>query len=293
MAFSAASPLCFHLSPTSPKNPSSSKFRIPIYIPPQFPYSHLSPPSLLSVSSTKFLHFQLCSALQAETPVQDEEIQQETSQGDDTRRKLYVVNLPWDLTAPGIKDLFAQCGTVKDVEVVKQKNGKSRGFAFVTMASAEEARAAIDKFESSEVQGRTIGVEFAKKLKRPSPPKENQLGAPKENQLGGETSHQIYVSNLAWKVRSSHLREFFSANYNDPISARVVFESHPSGRSAGYGFVSFATKEEAEAAITALDGKEFMGRPLRLKISERKAAESSTESTGTEGDDGQLKESQG
>lgn len=69
----------------------------------------------------------------------------------------------------------------------------------------------------------------------------------------GETRHKLYVSNLAWKVRSNNLRELFSSNFS-PVSARVVFDN-PSGRSAGYGFVSFATKEEAESAISELDGK--------------------------------------
>lgn len=102
-------------------------------------------------------------------------------------------------------------------------------------------------FVVQELSGRIIRVELAKRFKKPSrsPP-----GSPPRV----ETPHKLYASNLAWKVRSNHLREFFSAN--KPVSVRVVFDS-PSGRSAGYGFVSFATKEEAEAAISALEGKVF------------------------------------
>lgn len=62
----------------------------------------------------------------------------------------------------------------------------------------------------------------------------------------------MYASNLAWKARSAHLRELF-AGFN-PTSVRVIFDN-PTGRSAGYGFVAFSTKEEAEAAIAELDGK--------------------------------------
>lgn len=97
-----------------------------------------------------------------------------------------------------------------------------------------------------EISGRVIKVEFAKRLKKPPPPK--PPGPPP-----GETVNKLYVSNLAWKVRSSNLREFFSENFN-PVAARVVFDS-PSGRSAGYGFVSFATREEAETALSSLEGK--------------------------------------
>ncbi|KAK9275663.1 hypothetical protein L1049_022930 [Liquidambar formosana] len=134
-------------------------------------------------------------------------------------------------------------------EIIKQKDGRSRGFAFVTMASGEEAQAVVDKFDSHELSGRIIRVQFAKRFKKPSPPSPSPPA--------GETRHKLYVSNLEWKVRSSHLREFFSASFK-PVSTRVVFDS-PSGRSAGNGFVSFATEEEAEAAISALDGKELLG----------------------------------
>ncbi|KAI9086756.1 hypothetical protein K1719_031350 [Acacia pycnantha] len=59
-----------------------------------------------------------------------------------------MFNLPWSLSTVDIKNLFGQCGTVTDVEIIKTKDGKSREFAFVTMASGEEAQAAIDKLDS-------------------------------------------------------------------------------------------------------------------------------------------------
>lgn len=100
-------------------------------------------------------------------------------------------------------------------------------------------------FIYQEVSGRTIRVEFAKRFRKPPTP-------PPEGTTISEDRHNVYVSNLAWKARSANLREFF-VSFN-PVSARVVFEN-PSGRSAGYGFVSFSTKEEAEAAIAELNGK--------------------------------------
>lgn len=100
---------------------------------------------------------------------------------------------------------------------------------------------------SQEVSGRVITVEFAKRLKKPSPP-------PPDSAPSGKTRYKLYVSNLAWEVRANHLREFFAASFK-PVSTRVVFNKNPSGNSAGYGFVSFATREEAETAISDLNGK--------------------------------------
>ncbi|XP_027080190.1 28 kDa ribonucleoprotein, chloroplastic isoform X2 [Coffea eugenioides] len=195
--------------------------------------------------------FQICSTSTIEEVVTVEEktepSEEKTESAPQTnqKRKLFVLNLPWSFTVADIKNLFAECGTVTDVEIIKQKDGKNRGFAFVTMASGEEAQAAIKKFDSHELSGRIIRVELAKRFKKPS-------RSPPEVPSRGETRHKLYASNLAWKVRSSHLKEFFSAY--SPVSVRVVFDS-PSGRSAGYGFISFATKEEAEAAMSSLEGK--------------------------------------
>lgn len=173
----------------------------------------------------------------------------EDEQGE-KRRKLYVANLPWSFPAPEIEKLFAQHGTVKDVEVIKGKDGRNRGFAFVTMSTAEEAAAAADKLNSHDVMGRTIKVEFSKSFRRPAPP-------PPPGSI--IERHKLYVSNLPWKARAPNVKEFF-ANFN-PLSANVIFDN---GKAAGYGFVSFGTKEEAEAALTELDGKELLGRPVRL-----------------------------
>lgn len=191
----------------------------------------------------------------------------ENSQEINQKRKLVVLNFPWSFSVVDIKNLFGECGTVVDVEIIKHKNGGSRGFAFVTMASGEEAQAAISKFDSYEISGRIIRVEFAKRFKKPSP-------SPPAESPPRETRHKLYISNLAWKVRSNNLRDFFSA-FN-PVSARVVFDG-PSGKSAGYGFVSFATKEEADNALSALDGKELLSRPVRLKFSVKNVDEKSEE----------------
>ncbi|KAF9689662.1 hypothetical protein SADUNF_Sadunf01G0115500 [Salix dunnii] len=246
--------------------------------------THSFPQSSLTQNHrrSKNLCFQLCSTVQevtVETTPEEEEIQEAN-----LKRKLFVVNLPWSFSVVDIKDLFGQCGTVSDVEIIKQKNGRSRGFAFVTMTTGEEAQAAIDKFDSLEVSGRIIRVEFAKRLRRPSP----RLPGTPADIPAGETRHKLYISNLAWKVRGSHLREFFSTNFN-PVSSRVVFDG-PAGRSSGYGFVSFSTREEAVGAISAFNGKELMGRPIRLKFSEDKADEPETEKKEEETSEVQLEE---
>ena len=77
--------------------------------------------------------------------------------------KLYVGNLPFNVTEPDLQDLFGQAGTVSDVMLVQDKfTGKSRGFAFVTMSSEGEAQNAIEQFHGKALEGRPLTVNIAR-----------------------------------------------------------------------------------------------------------------------------------
>ena len=78
-------------------------------------------------------------------------------------RKLYVGNLPFTTDEPQLQELFAQAGTVETVSVVRDREtGRARGFAFVEMASDEDAQQAINKLNSYELGGRALTVNEAK-----------------------------------------------------------------------------------------------------------------------------------
>src|SRR5436190_1637936 len=84
--------------------------------------------------------------------------------------KLYVGNLAFQTTSEELQSLFAQAGTVESASVVEDRmTGRSRGFAFVEMATAEEANAAIEQLNGKEVGGRALKVNEAK-------PRENRSG---------------------------------------------------------------------------------------------------------------------
>lgn len=80
-----------------------------------------------------------------------------------SNNKLYVGNLPFNVTEPDLQDLFGQAGTVSDVLLVQDKfTGKSRGFAFVTMGSDSEAQSAIEQFHGKAMEGRPLTVNIAR-----------------------------------------------------------------------------------------------------------------------------------
>src|SRR5215204_7077159 len=84
--------------------------------------------------------------------------------------KLYVGNLSFNTSSQDLEALFAESGTVQSANVVEDREtGRSRGFAFVEMSSADEAQAAITAFDGKEIDGRNLKVNEAK-------PRENRGG---------------------------------------------------------------------------------------------------------------------
>jgi cold-inducible RNA-binding protein len=84
--------------------------------------------------------------------------------------KLYVGNLSFNTTENELQELFSQAGPVQEVTLMQDKfTGKSRGFAFVTMGSEEDAQSAISKFNGQTIEGRPLTVNEARP-REPRPP---------------------------------------------------------------------------------------------------------------------------
>lgn len=77
--------------------------------------------------------------------------------------KLYVGNLSYDTTEEGLRDLFAQAGTVESVDMIRDReSGRPRGFAFVSMSSQVEAEKAISMFNEKNFGDRYLKVNLAR-----------------------------------------------------------------------------------------------------------------------------------
>ena len=81
-------------------------------------------------------------------------------------RKLYVGNLPYTIGEAELQELFSKAGNVDTVRVMRDMaTGRARGFAFVEMATDEEAQKAVTEFNEYELGGRALAVNEA----RPKP----------------------------------------------------------------------------------------------------------------------------
>ena len=84
--------------------------------------------------------------------------------------KLYVGNLSYSINDASLSNMFAECGTVVSAKVITDRDtGRSKGFGFVEMSTAEEAEAAINRFNSYEMDGRPLRVNVARPQENRSP----------------------------------------------------------------------------------------------------------------------------
>lgn len=98
--------------------------------------------------------------------------------------KLYVGNLSYATTEDDIRTLFAQAGTVTEVALIKDRDtGTSKGFAFVTMSSQDEAKKAIEQFNGKSLGNRELTVNIAR------PREERSGGGYDSNRSGGYRSN--------------------------------------------------------------------------------------------------------
>ncbi|HVX24473.1 MAG TPA: RNA-binding protein [Candidatus Saccharimonadales bacterium] len=77
--------------------------------------------------------------------------------------KLFVGSLAWATNDDALKAAFEAVGTVVSANVITDRDtGRSKGFGFVEMSSDDEAKAAVEKLNNSDLDGRTITVSEAR-----------------------------------------------------------------------------------------------------------------------------------
>jgi len=84
--------------------------------------------------------------------------------------RLFVGNLSYQTLEKDLQDYFAQAGVLTSVNLMLDKfTGKSRGFAFIEMASPEEAAKAVEMLHGKELQGRALTVNIARPREERAP----------------------------------------------------------------------------------------------------------------------------
>ena len=101
-------------------------------------------------------------------------------------QKLYVGNLNFDATEDQVRELFATHGEVAEVKIIMDRfSGRSRGFAFVRMATSEGAGKAKDALHGQPFQGKALVIDLARTEQRDRPAMGGGGGERRERPAGG------------------------------------------------------------------------------------------------------------
>ncbi|NXR71311.1 NUCL protein, partial [Pycnonotus jocosus] len=184
-----------------------------------------------------------------------EKSQQEHQKGES--KTLIVNNLSYAATEESLQEVFKKASSIK---VPQNNQGRPKGYAFVDFATAEDAREALNSCNNTEIEGRTIRLEFSS----PSWQKGNT------NARGGgggfnQQSKTLFVRGLSEDTTEETLRESFEGS----ISARIVTD-RDTGSSKGFGFVDFSSAEDAKAAKEAMEDGEIDGNKVILDFAKPK-----------------------
>jgi len=181
---------------------------------------------------------------------------------------LYVKNLPEDYTKEKLDELFSKYGTVTS-SMIAMQDDKSKGFGFINFLNSEEAAAAVESLNNTElVPGKKLFVGRAqKKEEREKELRERfeQIKAERQKKYAGVN---LFIKNLNDNIDDQRLIQEFS-KFGEIKSACVMTDS-TSGKSRGFGFVCFATPDEATKAVSEMNGKMLEGKPLYVALAQRK-----------------------
>ncbi len=179
-------------------------------------------------------------------------------------RKLFVAGLSDSMAEDALREVFERLGVeIVDVSVPRDRaTGRSRGFGFVTLGSAEQAASARESLDGT-VQG---GAQLSVRAFKAEPPRRGEAGggrAPERSRGGGDRT--LYVGNLPYDCSQEQLQGLFDASDVGPI-LRIHLPTGQDGRARGYGFVTMGSAEAATAAIEGLRGVELQGRKLQVSV---------------------------
>uniref|UniRef100_A0A667WXE0 Polyadenylate-binding protein n=1 Tax=Myripristis murdjan TaxID=586833 RepID=A0A667WXE0_9TELE len=183
------------------------------------------------------------------------------SQRDPSLRKsgvgnIFIKNLDKSIDNKALYDTFSAFGNILSCKVVCDENG-SKGYGFVHFETQEAAERAIEKMNGMLLNDRKVFVGRFKSRKE----REAELGA------RAKEFTNVYIKNFGEDMDDEKLREVFS-KYGNAMSIRVMTDD--SGKSRGFGFVSFERHEDAQKAVDEMNGKELNGKLIYVGRAQKK-----------------------
>lgn len=159
---------------------------------------------------------------------------------------LYVGNLDKSITEDLLKQYFQVGGPVANVKILVDKNNQEANYAFVEYHKPHDANVAFQTLDGKTIENNQIKINWAFQ----------------SHQVASDESFNLFVGDLNVDVDDETLANAFS-EFSAFIQAHVMWDMQ-SGRSRGYGFVSFSEQEQAQKAMETKQGFELNGRAIRI-----------------------------
>lgn len=182
-------------------------------------------------------------------------------------KNVFVKNFADTLDDGKLSEMFQSIGEITSAVVMKGEEGDSKGFGFVAFGSHELADLAVEEFNGKEVEGRKLVVCRAQKKQERAMELKSKFEAQKMERISRYQGVNLYIKNLEDVVEDERLRKEFS-NYGSITSAKVMKDEK--GISKGFGFVCFSSPDEATKAVTEMNGRILVTKPLYVALAQRK-----------------------
>eukprot|EP01115_Flamella_aegyptia_P014168 TRINITY_DN7909_c0_g1_i2.p1 TRINITY_DN7909_c0_g1~~TRINITY_DN7909_c0_g1_i2.p1 ORF type:complete len:593 (-),score=280.43 TRINITY_DN7909_c0_g1_i2:87-1865(-) len=180
---------------------------------------------------------------------------------------IYVKNVPKSLNDDKFGELFKKYGSITSAVLSKDEQGQSKGFGFVNFENHEEAEAAVQEMNGKDVDGTQIYVGRAQKKSERERELRDMFEKLKRERMSKYQGVNLYIKNLEDTTDDARLRQEFQ-HLGTITSAKVMRDDK--GSSKGFGFVCFATPDEATKAVTEMNGKMIGSKPIYVALAQRK-----------------------
>ncbi|CAM4714740.1 unnamed protein product [Leuciscus chuanchicus] len=184
-------------------------------------------------------------------------------------RTVFCMQLAARIRPRDLEEFFSAVGKVRDVRMISDRNSRrSKGIAYIEFVEATSVPLAIG-LTGQRVLGVPIIVQASQAEKNRAAAMASML------QRGGAGPMRLYVGSLHFNITEDMLRGIFEP-FGKIEGIQLMMDSE-TGRSKGYGFISFADAECAKKALEQLNGFELAGRPMKVgHVTERSDASSAS-----------------
>ncbi|XP_045421637.1 polyadenylate-binding protein 1-like [Lemur catta] len=169
---------------------------------------------------------------------------------------IFIKNLDRSIDNKTLYDTFSAFGNILSCKVVCDENG-SKGYGFVHFETQEAAERAIEKMNGMLLIDRKVFVGRFKSRKE----REAELGA------RAKEFTNVYIKNFGEDMDDERLKDLFG-KFGPALSVKVMTDE--SGKSKGFGFVSFERHEDAQKAVDEMNGKELNGKRIYVGRAQKK-----------------------